>query len=95
MYIKTIVISATVGCILVMWKGGLRAAKVRTNNQRGRGSGSCLLWTRPYIPNVLLVRVQSFKKSLYKAVRGPSTRPIVRSMTTGVLVFGRRQRRLA
>ena len=32
------------------------------------------------VPAALLVRVQCFRKGLYKAVEGPNTRPIVLSM---------------
>ena len=57
------------------------------NNQRGRGSRSCLIWVcldkfRHIVSIALLVRVQFFRKDLYKAVEGPSTRPIVLSMIT-------------
>ena len=45
-----------------------------------------------YHPNHLLVRVQCFRKGLYKAVKGPSTRPIVLSMINGS--YCRRRRRL-
>ena len=67
------------------------------NNQRGRRSGPCRLWggldkARHIIPTDLLVRVQCFRKSLYKAVQGPSTRPIVLSMINGS--YCRRRRRL-
>ena len=40
----------------------------------------------------LLVRVQCFRKGSYKAVEGPSTRPIVLSMITWS--YCRRRRRL-
>ena len=68
-----------------------------TNNQRGRRSGPCRLWggldkARHIVPTALLVRVQCFRKSLYKAVQGPSTRPIVVSMINGS--YCRRRRRL-
>ena len=49
---------------------------VPTNNQRGRGSGPCLLLggldkSRHIVSTALLVRVQCFRKDLYKAVEGP------------------------
>ena len=67
---------------------GLRNKGVPTNNQRGRGSGPCLLRgglnkSRHIVPTALLVRVQCFRKDLYKAVEGPSTRPIVLSVIIG------------
>ena len=54
------------------------AEGVPTNNQRGRRSGPCRLWggldkARHIVPTALLVRVQCFRKSLHKAVQGPST----------------------
>ena len=66
------------------------AEGVQTNNQRGRRSGPCRLWggldkARHIVPTALLVRVQCFRKSLLKAVQGPSTRPIVVSMINGWL----------
>ena len=56
------------------------AEGVPTNNQRGRRSGSCRIWggldkACHIVPTALLVRVQYFRKGLYKAVDGPSTRP--------------------
>ena len=62
--------------------------KVPTNNRRGQGSRPCLLWrgldkSRHIVPTALLVRVQCFRKDLYKAVEGPSTRPMVLSMIPG------------
>ena len=73
------------------------AEGVPTNNQRGRRSGPCRLWggldkARHIVPTALLVRVQCFRKSLHKAVQGPSTRPIVVSMIIGS--YCRRRRRL-
>ena len=67
---------------------GPKAEGVPTNNQRGRGSGPCRLWggldkARHIVPTALLVRVQRFRNDLYKAVKGPSTRPIVLSMIAG------------
>ena len=47
---------------------------------------------RHIVPTALLVRVQCFRKGSYKAVEGPSTRPIVLSMITGS--YCRRRRRL-
>ena len=54
---------------------GPRTKGVPTNNQRGRGSGPCLLWrgldkARHIVPNALFVRVQCFRNDLYKAVKG-------------------------
>ena len=76
---------------------GPRTKGVPTNNQRGRGSGPCLLWvgldkSSYIVPTALLVGVQCFRKDLYKAVEWPSTRPIVLSMITGP--YFRRRRRL-
>ena len=67
-----------------------------TNNQRGRGSGTCCLWgdldkARHIIPTALLVRVQRLRNDLYKTVKGPNTRPIVLSMIAGS--YWRRRRR--
>ena len=39
--------------------------------------------TRTVVPTAVLVRVQRLRNDLYKAVKGPSTRPIVLSMITG------------
>ena len=47
---------------------------------------------RHIVPTALLVSVQCFRKGLYKAVQGPSTRPIVLSMINGS--YCRRRRRL-
>ena len=71
------------------------AEVVPTNNQRGRRSGPCRLWggldkARHIVPTALLVRVQCFRKSLHKAVQGPSTRPIVVSMINGLYCRRRR-----
>ena len=60
---------------------GPRTKGVPTYNQRGRRSGPCLLWggldkSRHIVPTALLVRVQCFRKGLYKAAEGPSTRPV-------------------
>ena len=70
---------------------------VPTNNKRGRRSGFCRLRggldkARHIVPTALLIRAQCFRKRLYKAVQGPSTRPIVLSMITGS--YCRRRRRL-
>ena len=67
---------------------GPKAEGVPTNNQRGRGSGPCHLLggldkARHKVPTALLVRVQRLRNYLYKAVKGPSTRPIVLSMIAG------------
>ena len=72
------------------------AEGVPTNNQRGQRSGPCRLLrgldkARHIVPTALLVRVQCFRKGSYKAVEGPSTRPIVLSMITGS--YCRRRRR--
>ena len=65
---------------------GPRTEAVPTNNQMGLGSGHCLLRgldkSRHIVPTALLVEVQCFRNDLYKTVEGPSTRPIVLSMTT-------------
>ena len=66
------------------------AEGVPNNNQRGQRGG--LDKARHIVPTALLVRVQCFKKSLHKAVHGPSTRPIVLSMINGS--YCRRWRRL-
>ena len=76
---------------------GMMAEGVPTNNQRGRRSGLCRLWggldkARHIVPIALLVRVQCFRKGPYKAVEGPSTRPLVLSMINGS--YYRRRRRL-
>ena len=34
-------------------------------------------------PTTLLIRVQCFRKDLYKAIQGPNTRPVILSMITG------------
>ena len=48
--------------------------------------------SRHIVPTALLVRMQCFRKYLYKAVQGPNTRPIVLSMVIGS--YFRRRRRL-
>ena len=67
---------------------GPKAEGVPTNNQRGRGSGPCRLWggfgeARHIVQTALLVRVERFRNDLYKAIKGPSSRPIVLSMIAG------------
>ena len=47
---------------------------------------------RHIVPTALLVRVQCLRKGLYKAVEGPSTKPISISMINGS--YCRRGRRL-
>ena len=86
-YQKYLVTSIKVGCATrsLYASSGPKAEGVPTNNQRGRGSGPCRLWggldkARHIVPTALLVRVQRFRNDLYKAVKGPSTRPIVLSM---------------
>ena len=73
---------------------GPKAEGVPTNNQTGRGSGPCrggLDKARHIVPTALLVIEQRLRNDLYKAVQGPSTRPIVISMITGS--YYRRRRR--
>ena len=58
---------------------GPRSRLTIKKNQRGRRSGLCLFLggldkSRHIVPTALIVRVQCFKKDLYKAVEGPSTR---------------------
>ena len=98
-YQKYLVTSIKVGCATrsLYASSGPKAEGVPTNNQRGRGSGPCRLWggldkARHIVPTALLVRVQRFRNDLYKAVKGPSTRPIVLSMIAGS--YWRRRRRL-
>ena len=67
---------------------GSKTEGVSTNNQRGRGSEPCRLRgcldkARHIVPTALLVRLQRFRNDLYKAVKGPSTIPIVLSMIAG------------
>ena len=97
-YQKYLVTSIKVGCATrsLYASSGPKAEGVPTNNQRGRGSGPCRLWggldkARHIVPTALLVRVQRFRNDLYKAVKGPSTRPIVHSMIAGS--YWRRRRR--
>ena len=82
--------SIKVGCATrsLYASAGPKAEGVPTNNQRGRGSGPCRLWggldkARHIVPTALLDRVQRFRNDLYKAVKGPNTRPIVLSMIAG------------
>ena len=89
-YQKYLATSIKVGCATrsLYASSGPKAEGVPTNNQRGRGSGPCRLWggldkARHIVPTALLVRVQRFRNDLYKAVKGPSTRPIVLSMIAG------------
>ena len=51
--------------------------RIRTLSPLRKFGQSCHI-----VPTVLLVRVQCPRKDLYKAVEGPSTRPIVISMIT-------------
>ena len=97
-YQKYLATSIKVGCATrsLYASSGPKAEGVPTNNQRGRGSGPCRLWggldkARHIVPTALLVRVQRFRNDLYKAVKGPSTRPIVLSMIAGS--YWRRRRR--
>ena len=76
---------------------GPKTEGVPTNNQRGRGFGHCRLWegfdkALHIVPTALLVNVQRFRDDLYKAIKGPNTRPIVLSMIAGS--YWRRRRRL-
>ena len=89
-YQKYIVTSIKVGCPTrsLYASSGPKAEGVPSNNQMGRGSGLCRLWggldkARHIVPTALLVRVQRFRNDLYKAVKGPSTRPMVLSMIAG------------
>ena len=89
-YQKYLATSIKVGCATrsLYASSGPKAEGVPTNNQRGRGSGPCRLWggldkVRHIVPTALLVRVQRFRNDLYKAVKGPSTRPIVLPMIAG------------
>ena len=73
------------------------AEGVPTNNQNGRISGPCRLLggldkARHIVQTGFLVRVQCFRKGLYKTVEGPSTRLIVLSMLNWSCY--RRRRRL-
>ena len=70
---------------------------VRTKYQRGRESGSCLFWgdlekSRHIVPITLLLRVQFFRKDMYKAVGEPGAISIVLSVITGS--YFRRRKRL-
>ena len=60
----------------------LMAEGVTTYNQRERQSGPCHLLggldkARHIVRIALFVRVQCFRKDLYKAVEGSSTRPLL------------------
>ena len=64
------------------------AKEVPPNSQRGRRSGPCRLRggldkARHKVSDTLLVIVQCFRKGMYKAVKGPNTRPIVLSVING------------
>ena len=98
-YQKYLVTSIKEGCDTrsLYASSGPKAEGVPTNNQRGRGSGPCRLWggldkARHIVTTALLVRVQRFRNDLYKAVKGPSTRPIVLSMIAGSYWRRRAQR---
>ena len=89
-YQKYLVTSIKVGCASrsLYASSGPKAEWVPTNNQRGRRSGPCRLWggldkARRIVPTAVLVRVQRFRNYLYKAVKGPSTSPIVLPMIAG------------
>ena len=61
---------------------GPKAVGVPINNLRVRRSGPCRLLggldkARHIVPTALLVRVKRLRNDLYKAIKGPSTRPIV------------------
>ena len=97
--IKYLVTSIKVGCASrsLYASSGQKAERVSTNNQGGRGSGPCRLWgildkARHIVPTALLARVQRFRNDLHKAVKGPSTKPIVLSMIAGS--YWRSRRRL-
>ena len=88
-YKKYLGTSITVGCAThsLYASSCPKAEGVPTNNQRGQGSGPCRLWVgiekvRFIVPTALFVRVLRLRNDLYKAVKGPSTRPIVLSMIT-------------
>ena len=75
---------------------GPKAEGVTTYNQRGRGSGPFHLCggldqASHIVPTALLVRMQRLRNDLYKAVKGPSTSPIVLSLMAGSY-FRRRMR---
>ena len=89
-YQKYLVTSIKVGCSTrsLYASSGPKAEGVPTNNERGRVSGPCCLLgaldkARLIVPTALLSRVQRFRNELYKAVKAPSTRPIVLSMIAG------------
>ena len=67
---------------------GPKAEGFTTNNQRGRGSELCRLCggldkASHIVPTALFARVQRLRNDPYKAVKGPSARPIVLSMIAG------------
>ena len=97
-YQKYIGTSIKVGCATrsLYASSGPKSEGGPTYNQRGRGSGPCRFWggldkARYIVQTALLVRVQRLRNDMYKAVKGPSTRPIVFSMITGS--YWRRRRR--
>ena len=82
----SIKVSCAARCLYA--SSGPKAEGVPINNQRGRGSGPCHLLrgldkARHIVPTALLVRVQRLRNDMYKAVKGPSTIPIVLSMIAG------------
>ena len=86
-YQKYIGTSIKVGCatLSLYASSGPKAEGV---NQRGHALGPCRLGggldkARHIVQTALLVRVQRLRNDLYKAVKGPSTRPIVLLMITG------------
>ena len=90
-YQKYVVTFIKVGCATrsLYVSSGPTTEGVPNNNQRGQGSGSCRLRggldkARHIVPTALLVRLQRFRNNLYKAVKGPSTRPIVLLMIAGL-----------
>ena len=57
---------------------GQSTESVWTNNQRGQGSGPCLLWggldkSCHIVPTALLFRVQIYRKDLNMDIEGPSS----------------------
>ena len=90
-YLKYLVTSIEVDCASrnLYASSGPKAEGVPTNNQMGQGSGHCRLWggldkARHIVLTASLVRVQRLRDYLYKAVKGPNTRPIVLSMFAGL-----------
>ena len=92
LYIKNIFSDIRIGQAVLRPSGSefrSEAEGIPTNNQRRQRSGPCRLWggldkARHIVPIALLVRVQCYRKGLYKAVELPSTRPIVLSFKKGV-----------